>query len=468
MNPKDADPAPVTQGGLSRQASHALRAVLISIGLHLLGVAAVAAYGVWQGLPLLHKPNLELVAVSIEDLKELPLGAPPTTRSGGGQDHSDNRVVRPRKRPKPKPSGTDKVGGNPDAGMADAGVTDARPGDAAYPPTDAPGGGDAGRKRARDLRAYGPEGSRVTAILRLDRMRAAPEAKETIAAVDGLLRLLPDRRRLVEGTGLDLYRDFDVLLIATPNPLDDAVTFLAARHHVKDDVLQAALAKGAATAGRPLTWTLQDGRPVGARATPTGKADRDDRLFVLPQAGLAVMAPPAYATLLLPGKNTTQTRGTTAFKNLIERINAQDSAVPDDAVLMLTAVNLWRVRAGGGGTAVVRDAEGPMAELGGDLPLPVAMTLLSGLSPQPYVEVTIELADAAGARVWEPRLLAYKQKLLGNPLLLLGGWTGLLSRLHVERENERIIVRTTSSAVELRRILTSVSTLIDTARAARH
>ena len=35
-------------------------------------------------------------------------------------------------------------------------------------------------------------------------------------AVDRLLVQLPDRHRLIDGTGLDLYRDFDSLLIATP------------------------------------------------------------------------------------------------------------------------------------------------------------------------------------------------------------------------------------------------------------
>jgi hypothetical protein len=79
-----------------------------------------------------------------------------------------------------------------------------------------------------DVSAYGPEGSRLVAILRVDRLRAGPEARPYIAAVDDLLRLLPDRRRLLDETGLDLYRDFDALLVATPNPMDDTATFLAA------------------------------------------------------------------------------------------------------------------------------------------------------------------------------------------------------------------------------------------------
>ena len=95
-----------------------------------------------------------------------------------------------------------------------------------------------GRRRPGDLRNYGPEGSRLTALLRLDRLRASSVGSSYLAAIDQLLVLLPDRRRLLDGTGLDLYRDFDALLIATPEPHNDKVTFLAARHRLKDATLQ--------------------------------------------------------------------------------------------------------------------------------------------------------------------------------------------------------------------------------------
>jgi hypothetical protein len=48
--------------------------------------------------------------------------------------------------------------------------------------------------------------------------------------VDALLSTLPDYHTLLDGTGLSLFEDLEALLIATPDPRDVTVTFLAARH----------------------------------------------------------------------------------------------------------------------------------------------------------------------------------------------------------------------------------------------
>src|SRR5262249_20245130 len=123
----------------------------------------------------------------------------------------------------------------------------------------------------------------------------------------------------------------------TPNPADDTVTFLAVRHHLEDSELRAALDRGAEAAGHPLRWREQRGRPVAVRAAPGA----DARIIVLPQPGLAIMTPPAYATLLLDAP--TPDAGTRDWRALVERIDAEDSALPEDAVFMITASNLLRL-----------------------------------------------------------------------------------------------------------------------------
>ena len=126
---------------------------------------------------------------------------------------------------------------------------------------------DAGPAPTSDLGAYGPQGSRLTVLMRLDRLRGTDYA----APVDELLMRLPDRRDFVSGTGLDLFTDFDALLVATPNPLDPSVTFVAVRHHLDDAKVRAALNRGAKASDHTLTWRTQDGRPVAERR-PRGGA----------------------------------------------------------------------------------------------------------------------------------------------------------------------------------------------------
>jgi hypothetical protein len=325
------------------------------------------------------------------------------------------------------PSDTRDAGAAPDAQPAAA--PDARP--AATPPK---------AQKPGDLQSYGPEGSRLTALLRLDRLRASPEGRAYIAPVDEILRLLPDRRRILEGTGLDLYRDFDALLIATPNPFDDAVTFLAARHHVPDPALRTALDRGAVAAGRPIEWHDEAGRPVGVRA----QAGRDDRLFVLPQPGLAVIAPPAYAKLLLK-RALAPDGGAPAprrdWADLIARIDAEDGSIPEEAVFMMTATNILR------GKGDVQLPGGTSAAM------PKVISMVAGTTPTSFVELTAHFAAEREAELWESEFPGWKQKLLGNPLVLLAGLNPIVSRAQLHREGTAVVLRTTASAEETRRIL---------------
>src|SRR5262249_6223118 len=100
----------------------------------------------------------------------------------------------------------------------------------------------------------------------------------------------------------------DALLIATPHPLDPTVTFLAARHHLSDAALKAALTRGARATDRAISWRLENGRPIAERRPHHGSANygaalRDERLIILAAPGLAVARPPAYGRILLPNED---------------------------------------------------------------------------------------------------------------------------------------------------------------------
>jgi hypothetical protein len=436
-------------------------ALLVSLGVH--AAIAVAAFGVavWRGLSFTR--NVEVVPITLESVKDLPLGPPPAATRP-----SVAVVAPPPRRPRVTPQKTGSLptenrdGGAPPDALAARPPPDARP--TAPPPK--PG----------DLQAYGPEGSKLNAILRLDRLRASPEGRQYIGPVDEILRLLPDRRRLLEGTGLDLYRDFDALLIATPNPFDDTVTFLAARHRLDDEGIRAALDRGAAAAGRPIVWRQEAGRPVGVRTSPRepppagqpaapAAVDRDDRLFVLPQTHLAVIAPPAYAKLLLASAAPASSGrgrgdggapaagerppGRRDWTDLVARIDAEDGALPEHAVFMLTATNLLRATEGRAG--ITEDGSAKVA--GVPAALPKVITLVAGTSPTSFVELTATFSAATQARAWEAEWPGWKQKLLGNPLVLLAGLNPIVSRAELERDDDRVVLRTSANPEETRRIL---------------
>jgi len=285
-----------------------------------------------------------------------------------------------------------------------------------------------------------------------------------------VLRLLPDRRRLLDGTGLDLYRDFDALLIATPNPFDDAVTFLAVRHRLDDDALRAAFDRGAEAGGRAIEWRQEGGRWVGTRKVveqgASGRDARDDRLLVLPAPGLAVIAPPAYAKLLLErpatpdgGAPAGAAAGTPRWAELVARIDAEDGALPKDAVFSMTAANLLHAPGDGLGRVV----PGTRGTVDDDTParahepaMPGVISMVAGTTPTPFLEIGAEFAAEQQARIWEGEWPGWKQKLLGNPLVLLAGLNPLVSRAEVERADRSIVLRTTATSEETRRLLQMV------------
>ena len=194
--------------------------------------------------------EVEITGVNLEEVKDLPLGGP---QSGEDKAKAPARARNRGPQP-PAAEGTlasragkdDKTGGSSTAED------------------------DAGPAPTSDLGAYGPEGSRLTVLMRLDRLRGTDYA----APVDELLTRLPDWRDFISGTGLDLFMDFDALLVATPNPLDPSVTFVAVRHHLDDARVRAALNQAAKASDHTLTWRTQGGVPspkgTRARQAPRG------------------------------------------------------------------------------------------------------------------------------------------------------------------------------------------------------
>src|SRR3954462_15965828 len=185
--------------------------------------------------------EVEIAGVNLEEVKDLPLGGPQS-----GEDKA-KAPARARNRG-PQPPAADGT-------LASRAGKDDKTG--GLSPTDE----DSGPAPTSDLGAYGPEGSRLTVLMRLDRLRGTDYA----APVDELLTRLPDRRDFISGTGLDLFMDFDALLVATPNPMDPSVTFVAVRHHLDDARVRAALNSSAKESAHKLTWLTQNGRPVAER-----------------------------------------------------------------------------------------------------------------------------------------------------------------------------------------------------------
>jgi hypothetical protein len=417
----------------------AVIALLASLALH--GATLVAGFGwaAWQGVVLSRK--VEFVTMNVTEVKELPLGpaAPlkPAASPARGPSPEPSQLVKVRRKHAPARAKTKDAGTSSEV--------------------------DAGPHPKYALGDYGPEGSKLTALLRLDRLRVSPQAERAVAAMDEVLKLLPDRHQLLEGTGLDLYRDFNALLIATPNPRDANVTFIAARHGLGDDALRSALDLGAAATGRIVKWRTDRGRPVGVRQphpdSVQAETGADTRIFILPAPGLAVIAPRAYGELLLSSKTpkTTRDGGATAadgkpgasripWTELIARIDAEDSVLPESAVLAITASHMFRMPSG-------RALSVPVGECS---QAPSVISLLVTLSHTSSLELHGTFETSAEARACAALWPTWRQTLLGNPLFLMSGLDAIVARTTVEQDGGALILRTSASTNETRQLLQMV------------
>jgi len=412
-------------------------AVALSVLAHFALVGVVVGFGARHGLG--GRVDIEITGMRLDEIKDLPLGGP----AGGGEAKGHARR-HARNRAAPAPASGTLLSHADD--REQAGAASAADDENAPAPTS-------------DLNAYGPQGSRLTALLRLDRLRGSDYA----APVDALLMRLPDRRDLLEGTGLDLFDAFDALLIATPHPLDPSVTFLAARHHVDEVALRAALGRGARATDRVLTWRNEAGRPIGERharrgAPAAGLAARDDRIIILAAPGLAVVTPPAYRAMLLApppapavgadggagpdgGARGVETLG---WAPLLSRIGAEEGLMPPDGDLMVSAVDIFKPTGDSG--------EGPRLLYGMEVPPSVSGVV--GLDDSPFVDVEAEFKTEEPARHWESEWPNLIGKLRANPIVLLSGFSPLLSRATLTREGRIIRLHVSATRDETLRLLT--------------
>jgi len=421
--------------------------LLLSLLLHV----SVAVIGLALGARGFTGPvEVEISGMAIEEVKDLPLGAP---AAGEGKARA---AARARSRaPQVAPA---------EGTLASREARDEKKGAAASPADD-----ELGPAPTSDLGAYGPQGSRLTVLMRLDRLRGTDYA----APVDELLTRLPDRRDFVSGTGLDLFNDFDALLVATPNPLDAAVTFVAVRHHLDDAKVKAALNQAAKASDHTLTWRMQGGRPIAERHARGGTAPRlDDRLIMLAAPGLTVVTPRAYRALLLapperapdggaadePGVKTAAAgpdggaqpapsplKG--GWATLLTRIDAEEGLMPPDGAVMINAVDIFKSRAPEPGQPPILYG----------MPVPSGINAVVGIAEAPFLDVVAEFKTEAPAAQWQAQWPTVQRKLRTHPLLVLSGFSTLITRAQLDRVDRTVRLHLAVSHDETLRLLALAS-----------
>ena len=278
------------------------------------------------------------------------------------------------------------------------------------------------------------------------------------------------------------------------------ITLRGLRYPLTDAEMRTALQRGARATGRELLWRTERGRPFAERrsvgAAASSSAGRDVRLILLAAPHLVVVTPPAYRGVILRSRpprraggaaenfdggapdgkagsggtgggdgNGADPENNDSWAGLLGRIDAEDSVMPNDAVAMLSVVDLFSARGAQSAVGVGAGRRGSVdgeARGGEDrasgatvfgLPVPRVLTATLGVAPQPFATIDAELEVEADAIRWEREWPGLRQKLLTNPLVVLTGFSGLVARATLERTAAVVRLRIDATELETTRLL---------------
>jgi hypothetical protein len=163
--------------------------------------------------------------------------------------------------------------------------------------------------------------------------------------------------------------------------------------------------------------------------TPEAPRRPDDRIVVLADPGLAVLTPPAYRALLL-GSAGAPPAGT-----------GDGGAAGDDP----------------DGGAATRAGAGPTIY---GLEIPPGLSAVIGIDDGPFLDLEAQFAGEGPARHWELEWPALQRRLRTHPYAILSGFSTLVGRATLTREENVIHFHLTLTRDETLRLLALAQQLL--------
>ena len=284
-----------------------------------------------------------------------------------------------------------------------------------------------------DMRHYGPGNARMTALVRLDRLRGAPYQHQA----SQLIQAVPDYRILLETTGLDPITELDAIFMASANPNHLHETFLAVRHRYDDRQLRELLDGRFA---EPPPWN-EGRRPSRALVSDTGRY-RDPRQVVLAAQGLALVGKPGWfghfdrridATSEIAAGNELPEN----FRLLDGLRRIEEVAEDQNTIALISASGL------------VYYAPGI-----GTLPRFEAVRLSLSHPANPRLTIDLRFRDASQAASFAESCPSLQRRIIGGiPAARMLGIAALIERLECAHSEDYVTVTGQYSARELTTIL---------------
>ena len=253
-----------------------------------------------------------------------------------------------------------------------------KPGEEEKPPPPKPKFGEKTSKVA-DL---GPASSNFFMLLAAKKVSGLPFAE----AIVEVMSPLPDFDFIVTGGGFHALKDFNYVVIASPNLRDLTQTFLAVEYRLPQTEMVAGLNRAAEAEGQRITWETRDGRLMGnPKPVADPEKDWDPRWFVFLDDDVAVYVREEFLPAILEGPD--DKKGNTAG-NFVANLTKLKSFAAREPRAGLQLV-LKDIRA-----SIKLKKEPPF-------PIPNNLELMAEASQSPELVIKSEYLDAVEATQME-------------------------------------------------------------------
>jgi hypothetical protein len=162
-------------------------------------------------------------------------------------------------------------------------------------------------EKASKVDQLGPTGSNFYALLNAKKVAPLKFAESIVE----IMAPLPDFQFIIEGGGFHALRDFNYIVIASPDIRVVTQTFLAVEYKLPQAEIQAGLERAAADRKQKIEWVVKDGRTMG-NPVPIDdpEKDHDPRWFVFLDDKVAVYVREEFLPNITTGPD--ETKGKTA------------------------------------------------------------------------------------------------------------------------------------------------------------
>lgn len=284
----------------------------------------------------------------------------------------------------------------------------------------------------------GPANSNFYMLLNAKKVAGLPFADSVVE----IMAPLPDFQFIVEGGGFHALRDFNFLVIASPNLRDLTQTFLAVEYKLTQAEMQAGLERAAALEDERIEWIEKDGRTMG-NPVPIAdpEKDRDPRWFVFLDDKVAVYVREEF----LPS---------------IARDSDDGKKTAGNFVANLTKMKTFAAREPRAGLQLVlKDINATVKIKKSPFEIPDSVELMAEAKSDPELMITTEFLDEVAAKRFEnqwkddlPRFIDEKV-----PFLVRGMVRGFYDDTQFSLDGKEVTLRSSFSQSQAVLILDQIA-----------